>query len=707
MALAASMKVKQKGGLDIPAVIFADSFDVFHQPLSLEMPRTLFPICNVPLLDHTIEFLASQGITEIYVFCCAHANKVKDHLNNSFWLAQGLKLETIIRDRAQSEGDALRELSDTRLLQKDDFVLVSGDGIANIDLKQVISLHKQQRKKDKECVMTTVLREARYGHHTRAAHDNIILAVNDETQQIIAFDASSDAKYMQFDKSNLGKEHVTISCRYDVMDCRISVCSPEVLYQFKDNFDYTKISQYISGVVNEEILGAKIYACFISGSYAARVNCFRSYRAITQDIINRWTYPMVPDVNFTNTTTYKSSRNQIYREKNVFLARSVNIKANTVIGEGTRIGGETAKFGGVNTQISHSTIGRRCKIGDNVTITGCYLWDDVVIGDNVTIVNSLLATGVTIKSNVSIPKGCVISFGVVVGEGIQLKPFTKLTCVTHKMTSPIDLGVGGKGSLWLEAKIKTGSDLVRRDDEPIGEELPDEESDDTPTAVIYESTRKKFLKTIARCVTNTYEGGGFTEANMANVRSDLTATKLAFDVSFFELVEALIIALLEMTSVSKLSQFKQFCKAWSGLIGRFLKGADQNIEMQELIFKIQEYCEEHKAKNLDKEFDQILKILYDTNIVSEQAVLGWAAELSESEEPEEKKIYDLCKPFIDSLAETDSISITESDEEDFQWDKDEEEGESLGESGSKKNDGSNDDNDEDGDDSFSFDDDDI
>lgn len=45
--------------------------------------------------------------------------------------------------------------------------------------------------------MTTVLREARYGHHTRAYHDNIIIAVNDQTQQILAYDASSDAKYIQ------------------------------------------------------------------------------------------------------------------------------------------------------------------------------------------------------------------------------------------------------------------------------------------------------------------------------------------------------------------------------------------------------------------------------------------------------------------------------------------------------------------------------
>jgi len=324
----------------------------------------------------------------------------------------------------------------------------------------------------------------------------------------------------------------------------------------------------------------------------------------------------------------------------------------------------------VNTQISHSTIGRRCKIGDNVTITGCYIWDDVVICDNVSVVNSLIADGVILKSNVSVAKGCIISFGVTVGEGIQLKPFTKLTCVQHRNTAEIDLGPGGKGEQWTEAKVKMGSDLVRRDDEPIMESVPEDDSEDQPTALVYESSRKKFLKTIARCVTNTYYYcGGFTEANMANVKSDLTGTKLAFEASSFELVEAIVISLLEMTGVSKLNQFKQFCKAWSPLIQRFVKGPDQTEEMKELIFKIQEYCEDQKqTTKLDKEFDQILKNLYETKIVSEEAVLAWAKELKDSAEDdpesEERKLYELCKVFLDSINESESISITESDEED-------------------------------------------
>jgi hypothetical protein len=43
----------------------------------------------------------------------------------------------------------------------------------------------------------------------------------------------------------------------------------------------------------------------------------------------------------------------------VLVARSVNVKCSTVIGEGTRIGQEslTGKFGGINTVITASTIG--------------------------------------------------------------------------------------------------------------------------------------------------------------------------------------------------------------------------------------------------------------------------------------------------------------------------------------------------------------
>ena len=135
-----------------------------------------------------------------------------------------------------------------------------------------------------------------------------------------------------------------------------------MLLQFQENFDYRSLPQFIRGIVHEEILGAKAHAHIIRGEYAARVNSFRTYRAISYDIINRWTYPMVPDNNFLPNTTYEMSRNSVYKERRVNLSLSCIIGAETVIGEKTTIG--------ANSYVSNSTIGRNCVIGENVTIKG-------------------------------------------------------------------------------------------------------------------------------------------------------------------------------------------------------------------------------------------------------------------------------------------------------------------------------------------------
>ena len=50
-------------------------------------------------------------------------------------------------------GDVLREL-DNRL--SSDFVLMSGDTVANVDLSRAIALHKERRIKDKSIIMTMV-----------------------------------------------------------------------------------------------------------------------------------------------------------------------------------------------------------------------------------------------------------------------------------------------------------------------------------------------------------------------------------------------------------------------------------------------------------------------------------------------------------------------------------------------------------------------
>lgn len=43
-------------------------------------------------------------------------------------------------------------------------------------------------------------------------------------------------------------------------------------------------------------MGNRIFTYEISNEYAARVDNLRAYDVVSQDIIHRWTYPMVPDI---------------------------------------------------------------------------------------------------------------------------------------------------------------------------------------------------------------------------------------------------------------------------------------------------------------------------------------------------------------------------------------------------------------------------
>ena len=55
----------------------------------------------------------------------------------------------------RSAGDALRAL-DQKGIMEDDFVLVSGDVVANLDLAAVLQEHRLRRAKDNNAIMTMV-----------------------------------------------------------------------------------------------------------------------------------------------------------------------------------------------------------------------------------------------------------------------------------------------------------------------------------------------------------------------------------------------------------------------------------------------------------------------------------------------------------------------------------------------------------------------
>lgn len=81
--------------------------------------------------------------------------------------SSGLKIVPIVTAKeAFSVGDAMRDVY-THGIITNDFILVMGDLVSNLQIDEVVRLHKERRRTNKDAIMTIVVKEAGAFHRTR------------------------------------------------------------------------------------------------------------------------------------------------------------------------------------------------------------------------------------------------------------------------------------------------------------------------------------------------------------------------------------------------------------------------------------------------------------------------------------------------------------------------------------------------------------
>ncbi|CAN0388664.1 unnamed protein product, partial [Ectocarpus fasciculatus] len=215
------------------------------------------------------------------------------------------------------------------------------------------------------------------------------------TQQIVLFQNNMEEACLDVNPIFL-EEHGELQLRSDLLDCHVDVCSPEVLVQLSDNFDYQDIRQHFVAyeAANHE-LGNKILAHVVpdaGASFAVRVHDFRLYHEVCRDVILRWMYPLVPDNATTGgvQTQYTYSRVCNYKAPGVNLPRSVRLGNGVVIGADVTVG--------ENTVIERSVVGDGCRIGQGVTLVDSYMWAGSEVGDGARVEGAIVASRAMAKT---------------------------------------------------------------------------------------------------------------------------------------------------------------------------------------------------------------------------------------------------------------------------------------------------------------------
>ncbi|KAI8468580.1 MAG: nucleotide-diphospho-sugar transferase [Monoraphidium minutum] len=427
----------------LTAVLLADSFTQRFRPITVERPKVLLPLANAPLIEYTLEWLALNKVEEIYVFCCAHADQIKRYLGESKWLKQrSPRITTVVSRNCLSAGEALRAL-DQKDIIKGDFILVSGDTVANVDLAPALAAHRARREKDKNAIMTMLMKRASDPHQRlRLGDAPLAVALDPSNQRLLRYADYATGAGLGGGRSGGGGggraggafkvdaglfgERDGVQLRSDLMDCHIAICAPEVLMLFSDNFDYQHVKRdFVCGVLSEEELGNKVFLHTITREYAARVHNLRAYDAISRDLLQRWAFPFAPDTNVFDRrgtwgpSSYRYARGHRYLEATVSLARSASLGADVAIGAGSSVGD--------GSSVAHSVVGRGCRIGRNCVLRGAYLQDNVTLGDGCSVIHALLCEGVTLKPGAAASPGCVLSYGVVVGPKHAVPPGARVS----------------------------------------------------------------------------------------------------------------------------------------------------------------------------------------------------------------------------------------------------------------------------------------
>ncbi|KAG9245846.1 heat shock transcription factor 2 [Calycina marina] len=405
------------GGEDtLQAVILADSFETRFHPFTLERPRCLLPLVNTPLIENTLQFLDSSNVDQIFIYC---SDEVEAYLEKTRWFPR----LGILKSNARSVGDVLRDL-DNRALITGDFLLVYGDLLATVEIAEPLRRHRERRIKDKNAVMTMILKEGGAGRHrTKDQGITPVFLVDPTKDRCLHFEEMHPLQtnlYVDIPPELLS-DHPEMEIRADLIDCGIDICTPDVLALWSESFDYeVPRRHFLHGVLKDyELNGKTIHTEIVSEGYAARVQNLQAYDAVAKDILGSWTFPLVPGSNLLEDQSYKSSRG-ICKEDGVVLSWTCKLQKRSVIGRGTSVGADSV--------ISHSTIGRNCQIGKNVTIrNGSHLWDNVSVGDNTTIDHAIIANEAVIGRNCTVSEGALISYSVVLGDSQTVGPGKRIT----------------------------------------------------------------------------------------------------------------------------------------------------------------------------------------------------------------------------------------------------------------------------------------
>jgi translation initiation factor eIF-2B subunit epsilon len=484
--------------------------------------------------------------------------------------------------------------------------------------------------------MTVVYKKIQPGQRTG---NEVLIATNKKTNRLLFHHRiSSTGKEDKFKfPIEIFLDNQEVEIHHDLMDPQIAICSTTALPLFSDNFDYDTRDQFIRGLVmNQELQAASIYVQQLpNDQYAAKVSDWMSYHTVSQDIINRWVYPLVPDMGICSLKQqYLFLKDNIYRNNSVKVQRNSALKNDVVV--------QSECYIDENSILSRCVIGKNCKIGRNCRISNAYIFDNTVISDSCEIINSIIGANVHVQAGCEIYDGCVIGNDCLILRDTILKE----TIVQSTMMQDDEFATDQFEKL-NERAFKLKEDCENKNNDDSEDDIDEDEQESKncivkllPQKANYESSayssrtgsedesdEEQIIKDDSHLflteVLDSLKRGFEEKSNPDFLILEINSSRYAYnmqlnEVNFF-VVKASLTLPIVVESVDPIDGFKQvYTYLGENVFKNYIKG---NSAMVDCLNAIIECCEENEKIKL--KLVKILHFLYNEDILSDDVIVSW------------------------------------------------------------------------------------
>jgi len=394
-----------------------------------ERPACLLPLCNMTLLEHALFQLDRGGVSDILVGVIddsvSSALVIRNFLNESLRSPRIRSRVTLLGGGTRSfasVGEILRDIDTNEDLRpKGEFVVVNVFSVFRVNFARIAEEHRYRHEKDPSWTSTCLFFKRHRGENKATFSGEVLVGIDEETKQLLLYrNLDECGTYVTVsDLSWSGRDHLQLI--RDIVDCCCDILSPEVLTEFRENFDYEELRDYMKNKLDSdsnEISGNKSFFLDIAdrGEYCRQLHGIASYYQVVRDFVHGWLGD--PDL----LANYERRCPPFRR----IATRGPGAKLLAEISRHTAVFDSGESFAAEDAVVSVDSRVTDCIISGGVHISEQCVLENVVILDGCVIEKGCVVRDAIVGRNTRIMQGSRIDGGCVIGPDVVLPECTHI-----------------------------------------------------------------------------------------------------------------------------------------------------------------------------------------------------------------------------------------------------------------------------------------